>query len=180
MKRCAPLRSVLVPVLAVACTVFGCSTNRPLYSPPTVTPETVFVVPGAMSDAFRYGGSTDFGSLFAEYLAGALQARGISAVSVPRGEDSATSAHSIVTCDLIEVDPGSWNLRFWIGFGAGRALIRARATLREASQESLVYDHEYRARSLTWQSQERILRRTLSKIARSAAADLSTHLRPSR
>jgi hypothetical protein len=178
MKR--RVRFYRAPILTFAATwiVLGCSTNAPPYSAPVATPETVFVVPGPVNDASLYDGPTDFGALFAEYLAGALQARGISALAVPRGGTYPQSARFVVTGHLIDVDPGSWNLRFWIGLGAGRALIQARTTLRDATQQSLAYDHTDRSRSLTWQSEENILRRALSKLARAAASDLVVHLRP--
>jgi len=154
----------------------GCSTNAPPYSAAqTPTPETVFVLPFDVVASAEYEGPTDFGSLLAEYVAGALQAKGVAAIAVPRGEPR-PDARLVVSGKITTLDPGSWNLRFWIGFGAGRALVDAEAQLTAAGETEPRYEQSLRARSLTWQFQENILRRVCAKLARTLAKEIVSKL----
>ena len=116
-----------------------------------------------------YTGPTDFEILFAEYIAGALQERGVVARVVQIDSETPTSVDYVFDGDLLAIDPGSWNLRFWIGLGAGRGLINARGRLTEVRTGDVLINETLRARSNTWQFQENILRRICSKIARSFA-----------
>jgi len=170
-------RRFLVPLLAaiLACAA-SCSTNAPIYAAPSHrAADLVYVVPFE-SDAsgIRYSGSTDFGALMAEYVAGALQEKGIAAVAVPAGDVAPSDARAIVTGTLTTLDAGSWNLRFWIGFNAGRALVSARVAFERPAGE-LQFEKDYTARSTTYQFAEAILRRVAAKVARSVAQDVSVH-----
>jgi hypothetical protein len=144
---------------------------------------TVFVLPfDRVESKGQYVGTTDFGTLFSEYLAGALQERGIAALALGRGAEIPRDAYLVVRGTLLDLDPGSWNLRFWVGFGAGRAFVKANARLEEPSDARVVHKSERQARSLTWQFQENILRRVSSKLTRALAAEIAREVRsrPSR
>jgi len=173
-------RSILWgPLLAATAGILtlGCSTNVPFYRPLADSTDTIFVVNGPMKPQTSFDNATDFGSLFTKYLAGSLQARALSARAVPRGEAPPPTAGLLATADILEMDPGSWNLRFWIGFGAGRATIHAHVSLRDMEGKSLLFEKVYQARSLTWQFRENILRRILAKISRTAARDIGREIR---
>jgi len=140
----------------------------------------VYVLPfSSQENEVRYSGSTDFGVLLSEYLAGALQENGIAAVAVPPGAAVPSHARAIVRGTLTTLDPGSWNLRFWVGFNAGRALIAARVELQQPPGTE-VFAQSYTARSQTLQFSESILRRVASKLARSAAKDIGLYLQARR
>jgi hypothetical protein len=176
------LRKSLAPVFLVgtfALCQLGCSTNAPPYSPSSgAGADTVFILPFDQQESLdQYGGPTDFGTLFSDYLAGALQERGIPAVAVPRAAELPQHAHLVVRGTLLDVDPGSWNLRFWIGFGAGRAFVKARVRLEEGPQGGVLLERQDQARSLTWQFQENILRRVSSKLARAFAREIGREVR---
>ncbi|HXV37129.1 MAG TPA: DUF4410 domain-containing protein [Myxococcota bacterium] len=158
----------------------GCSIDAPIYSAPVPEPVRAVVVVEPNRAALEYEGPTDFDALFAEYLAGALQELGIAAVVASRNSSAESPAPVVVTAQLFAVDPGSWNLRFWIGYGAGRASIRASITAIGAPDEPPLFYKLYVARSITWQFEENILRRVLAKIARAAALDLAPRLGSSR
>jgi hypothetical protein len=169
--QCAPLLA-----LALACTASGCATNVPRYSASAVALETVFVVPGDVDAHPEYAGSSDFGVLFAEYLAGALQSHGISAFAVSRGATVPQSARFVLTGDILEMDSGSWNRRFWLGFGAGRASIRTRITLKDATRQVVSYTRIYKRGSITLHFEENIQRRILGRIAKSVATNLAARI----
>jgi hypothetical protein len=153
----------------------ACSTNAPAYVA-NVDRSRGEVVAVRHFDAslapLNYEGQTDFGTIMAEYVAGALQEQGIQAVAVAVGEPLPANTEIEVQVDLLYLEPGSWNLRFWIGFGAGRALVTARASLFAVQDGELVVEVTRRAKSNTWQGAERILRRTCARVARAIAADL--------
>jgi Domain of unknown function (DUF4410) len=119
-----------------------------------------------------YTGPTDFGRLFAEYLAGALQAQGVRAVVVPADEPLPPDIAYVIDGELIHVDPGSWNLRFWIGFGAGRAAVAARTRITNVQTNTHLFDDTQNAHSATWQFQESILRRCAASLARRVVAKI--------
>ena len=171
--KCAPL----FLALALACTASGCATNVPLYSVSAVALETVFVVPGDVNAPPEYDGSSDFGVLFAEYLAGALQAHGISALAVSRAATVPASARFVLTGNILEMDSGSWNRRVWLGFGAGRASVRTRITLKDATRQAVSYARIYKRGSITLHFEENILRRILGRIAKSVATNVAARIR---
>jgi len=176
-------RSVLqlaVCLLLGAALSIGCSTNAPSYHEQAETPGMIFVVNGTMKPQTRYHGATDFGVVLTQYLAGSLQERGAEARAVPRGEAPPTSGRFVATEDLLEVNPGSWNVRFWTIFGPGGALIRAHVSLRDLKAKSLLYEKTYMVRSSSRQFEEGILRRILAKISWIAARDLARQLQEAR
>lgn len=179
-------KSLLLVLLAASLAMgqLACSTNAPFYSPRGGEEGgTVFVLPfDRVESKGQYVGTTDFGILFSEYLAGALQERGIAALALGRGAEVPEAADLVVRGALLDLDPGSWNLRFFPGCGAGRAFVKANARLEEPSDGRVVYENERQARSLTWQFQENILRRVSSKLTRALAAEIAREVRarPSR
>jgi len=128
--------------------------------------------------ATDYHGPTDFGRILAEYIAGSLQQDGYRAVAVPRDAPLPAGTRYVFDGSIQALDSGSWNLRFWIGFGAGHSLVNASGTLTEVATGKAVLVESHRARSNTWQFQENILRRTCARIARAFAADIKKALPP--
>jgi len=177
MNRWARFQGASILALAIACTASGCATNVPRYSVSPVALETVFVVPGDVNAPLDYDGSSDFGVLFAEYLAGALQEHGISAFAVSRGVTVPQSARFVLTGNILEMDSGSWNRRVWLGFGAGRASVRTRITLKDATRQAVSYKRIYKRGSITLHFEENILRRILGRIAKSVATNVSARIR---
>lgn len=179
-------KSLLLVLLAASLAMgqLACSTNAPFYSPRGGEEGgTVFVLPfDRVESKGQYVGTTDFGTLFSEYLAGALQELGIAALALGRGAEVPEAADLVVRGTLLDLDPGSWILRFFPSFGAGRAFIKANVRLEEPSDGRVVYENERQARSLTWQFQENILRRVSSKLTRALAAEIAREVRarPSR
>jgi hypothetical protein len=179
-------KSLLLVLLAASLAMgqLACSTNAPFYSPRGGEEGgTVFVLPfDRVESKGQYDGTTDFGTLFSEYLAGALQERGIAALALGRGAEVPEAADLVVRGALLDLDPGSWGLRFFPGCGAGRAFVKANARLEEPSDGRVVYENERQARSIAWAFQEKILRRVSSKLTRALAAEIAREVRarPSR
>src|SRR5262249_599627 len=74
-----PKRLRLLAVIVVA----GCGIPAPSYRPTPGTPEVIVHPFGTSQARGDYTGPTNFGQLFAEYLAGALQEQGVRAVVEP-------------------------------------------------------------------------------------------------
>lgn len=174
-------KSLLLVLLAASLAMgqLACSTNAPFYSPRGGEEGgTVFVLPfDRVESKGQYVGTTDFGILFSEYLAGALQERGIAALALGRGAEVPEAADLVVRGALLDLDPGSWGLRFFPSFGAGRAFVKARVRLEEGPQGGVLLERQDQARSLTWQFQENILRRVSSKLARAFAREIGREVR---
>src|SRR5262245_51515404 len=114
VRRCA-LREGL-GLLAVIVLLLGCGIHAPWYRPTPGTPEVIVHPFGTSQARGDYTGPTDFGRLFAEYLAGALQEQGVRAVVEPADAPIPPGVAQVIDGELTRLDPGSWNLRFWIGF----------------------------------------------------------------
>jgi hypothetical protein len=175
--RLRPIGSAIL--IACSLAAVACSTNAPPYRESVAGDAVEIAVRHWRTDrmAGDYSGSSDFGQILAEYIAGSLQALGYRAVAIPR--DASLPAGAVYEFDgsLETLDSGSWNLRFWIGFGAGHSLVNASGTLTEIATGKTVLDERLRARSNTWQFQENILRRTCSRIARAFAKKTKMFLR---
>jgi hypothetical protein len=170
----------LAIALAAALAAVACSTNAPHYRD-SIDGETLDIAvrywrtEGIAPD---YRGPTDFGRILAEYIAGSLQPDGYRAVAVPRDAPLPAGTRYVFDGSIQTLDPGSWSLRFWIGFGAGHSLVNASGTLTEVATGKAVLVDSQRARSNTWQGQENILRRTCARVARAFAADIKKALPP--
>ena len=158
-------------IVAICSAAIGCSTKTPHYFTPSSGRPIEVAVRHFKTDlaAVQYDGPTDFGALIAENIAGAFQERGITAIAISRETPMPDSVRYEFDGDLLKIDPGSWNLRFWVGFGAGNATVSARGWLRDLQTEDVLIDETRHARSNTWQYEENILRRACSKVARSFA-----------
>jgi hypothetical protein len=176
--RIRPVRSALLIACSVA--AVACSTNAPPYSE-SIAGETLDIaVRHWRTDKMDtdYSGPTDFGQILAEYIAGSLQENGYRAVAVPRDAPLPAGTRYEFDGSFETLDSGSWNLRFWIGFGAGHAIVNASGTLTEVASGKTVLREAQRARSNTWQFQENILRRTCSRVARAFAKDIKKTVQP--
>jgi len=166
--------------IAASLAAVACSTNAPPYRE-SIAGETLdiavrYLRTDGMSTDYR--GSSDFGRILAEYIAGSLQQDGYRAVAVPRDAPLPAGTRYEFDGALQTLDSGSWSLRFWIGFGAGHALVGATGTLTDVATGRAVLTEVHRGRSNTWQGQENILRRTCSRVARAFAADIRKALPP--
>jgi len=166
--------------IAASLAAVACSTNAPPYRE-SIAGETLDIAvrywrtEGMSTD---YRGSSDFGQILAENIAGSLQQDGYRAAAVPRDAPLPAGTRYEFAGSFQTLDSGSWNLRFWIGFGAGHALVGATGTLTEVASGKVVLTETHRGRSNTWQGQENILRRTCSRVARAFAADIRKAMPP--
>jgi len=169
-------------LIATSIAAVACSTNAPPYRAPIPGDSVEIAVRHWRTDivATDYSGSSDFGQILAEYIAGSLQALGYRAIAIPRNASLPAGTAYVFDGAFENLDSGSWNLRFWIGFGAGHALVNASGTLSEVASGKIIVQRTLRARSNTWQFQENILRRTCSRIARAFAKNAQAALRHER
>ena len=111
------------------------------------------------------------------HLAGALQERGVHALVVTGARIDAPKAQYVLEGEITRIDPGSWNLRFWIGFGAGRAAFGSRVIVHRTEDKRSIFDESLEVHSATWQGQEDILRRCAASLSKRFAARILRDVR---
>jgi hypothetical protein len=77
---------------------------------------------------------------------------------------------------LERVDAGSWNLRFWIGFGTGSVAFAVRTRVIDIRRSAHIFDETVGVDSGTFQFQESILRRCAARLARSIAPKIQAQV----
>jgi hypothetical protein len=176
--ECPPWFLTLCLVSAVG-VVGGCRIGAPSYRPLYAEPSPEIAIRAFPSSAAagNYAGNTDFGRLFAEYLAGALQERGVRALLIDSSAADVSRGAYVSEGEITRLDAGSWSLRFWVGFGAGRAGLGARVTVRRTADRRKVFDETLETHSATWQGQEDILRRCAASLAKRFAARIIRDMR---
>ncbi len=173
-----PRDAALALALAVAVigtgALAGCSVGAPRYHPQRAGSQPEVLVRPLRLDVSTpdYTGSTDFGRLLAENLAGALQERGVRAVLVDGGAADPPASSYVVEGEITQLDPGSQNLRVWIGLGAGQAYLAARVQVVSTGDGRTVFDQTLDVHSATWQGQDDILRRCSASLADQVATRL--------
>ena len=157
--------------------LFGCSINAPPYnvSIKGANPEIAVIYFDDTHAPNNYDGPIEFGKLFAEYVAGALQELSYNAVALEH-EEAASGYNYLIRGSIITIEQGNWNKRFWIGFGAGKAMIAAKATLIRTSDGKEIESHKGHSSSLTFQGRNNILRRASANLARSLIQSFSRTL----
>lgn len=151
----------------------ACGIGAPAYRPLESGQQAEIVVRKFhLAPPAGYTGDTDFGGLFAEYLAGALQERGLQASVIAQDASVPPGARQLVEGEITVIDPGSWNLRFWVSMGAGRARFGARVRVVDIRSNQTIYEATLERQSGSFQGQENILRRCAAALAQSFAAQI--------
>ena len=169
-------------LLGLSLIMAGCSIGAPEYRLPAPDRSLEIVVQEFRTDltSGAYVSRGNFGALFSQYLAGALQDRGIPAIAIPSGDQAPESALYLVEGDIIHLNPGNLALRVLVWFGAGRAKVVARVKVTNLKDQQVVYDETLRTTSWTWLSKDSIVRRCTAKLSKIFAARMRRSMTPGR
>ena len=153
--------------------LFGCSTRAPHYATPDTGREIDIVVRHFDLSVARngYRGPTDFGSLLAENIAGALQERGVAAVVLPRDVPLPSGVPFEFDGEVERIADGSLFVRILLSPLAGKACFSARGWVTDVeTEQSLSRNYDaVRACSNRLMGSEKILRHACSAVARKLA-----------
>ena len=176
-KGVIKMRCLITSLVLLLSVFLFCSINAPEYKVLSDSSKALILVQH-FDDSHtikNYDGSIQFGQLFAEYVAGALQELNYDAIAVKDASEYA-SAKYIIRGNLTTIDEGSWALRFWIGFGAGKASLAMSSILLELENEQKIDNFSNSRSSSTWQGADNILRRISAELARDIANSFSRSL----
>jgi hypothetical protein len=137
-------RKIVLFVLTVSCILSGCASLTPNYKPLAETDKPEIVVRPFTAKGAKGSHTVDsnFEVLFAQYLAGQLQAKQYKALVVDKNTDSRKYKY-VVDGNISQIEAGSAAGRVWIGMGAGAARMTISFNLRRgADKKVLVTDTE--------------------------------------
>lgn len=174
------MKQLRLPAMAAAALVLvGCvGTTPPIYTetPPSKDVEVIVCHFRKAYPSHHYPGTSDFGRIVAEYVAAQFQNNGISAIAAPAVPEDA-QAEYIIKGALTECNEGVWSLRFWIGFGAGVATMKARSRLLSFGGREELNTFDDGRGSTSWQQTEPILRSLGAELSRDIYRQFAPHVR---
>lgn len=135
---------LLVSAIIIFCLFTGCRLNiAPQYDPQKANEKYHVIVKYFDLDKWssNYEGNIDFQKRIAEYIAGNLQKKGISAIAISANEP-VNNAKYIIQGKIDRMDTGRWWARFWIGFGVGAGRFGAKAQLIDVATGSTVQEFQ--------------------------------------
>jgi hypothetical protein len=116
---------------------------------------------------------SDFGTLFAQYLAGNLQSSGYKAMVVDKDMDVAKFKY-VVDGKFSQIEGGNWALRFWIGCGAGAARMTVLVKLIRTADNIELGNVKDSVSALFIQGQKTSLLRIVDKLSKNISIQLSS------
>lgn len=175
---CACLRLSL-PLLALL--LSACTSAPPKYLPLTLdaTPEVVVHPFSTKAAGSEYRGDTDYGVLFAKYLAGALQANGIRAQMMP--EDTASRGERFtVEGELTKIHAGNPPPHAWSLFGTDDATVAAGYHMSDAKDVAAAYTGKAEYGVNGDDPREQLLQKSASRVAYDLAGQIKHDLHQAR
>jgi hypothetical protein len=153
----------------------GCAVGAPKYNLLTEkdNPEIavrIFDVRGAEG---QHTDDSDFGTLFAQYLAGNLQSSGHKAMVVDKDMDVAKFKY-VVDGRFSQIEGGNWALRFWVGCGAGAARMTVLVKLTRTTGNIEMGNVKDSVSALFIQGQKTSLLRIMDKLSKNISIELSS------
>jgi len=166
----------LAALMGIGGLLGGCAAKAPPYSD-RVEHVLVWVLPFDPEPSIPYRDPQDLGQLFAQYLAGALQAEGVKALALDRSANVDTSAVLVVIRGVIHtLEPGAWGIASWIGAGQGRATFATTALVSDARPGARAQSLVEEVRETRWASEEAAVRSCAAEAARALARQLAPSL----
>jgi len=155
-----------ITLLVMCLALTGCAIATPHYNLLTErdNPEIavrIFDVRGAEG---KHTVNSDFGTLFAQYLAADLQGAGYQAMVVNKDSDVAKLRY-VVEGKFDQIEGGSRAMRFWVGMGTGAARMTISFKVMRIADNNVVGVITDTASALTNRSEETCFARILVKMA---------------